>query len=272
MKEVFVERLTLRPTLACNFRCKLCNEYSPYYDSPKIPSLEELERDVDRTFSLIDRISRFEISGGEPLLFKQLPALLEHINRYNDRFELFSMVTNGSIKFSDEMLAALKAIGIKVRVIVDDYGPELSKNARLNAQMLNDAGIRYELRDQFENIHSDGWLDFSDLSLKHSVDEAKAMFAKCVCPQKLHWVVTLHNGHLYPCHVARRCVELGLIDEKPTECIDIHSTTLSDEELRRNIMGLYELDVLTACRHCDGFIETRERKIPAEQLPKRTTI
>ena len=266
MKEVFVQRLTLRPTLACNFHCKLCNEFSPYYHPPKVPKLEDLIRDVDRVFELVDRIDRMEVSGGEPLLYRPLPQLLDYLNRYNSRFELFSMVTNGSLLFSEETLNALSAIGRKVRVIVDDYGPELSVAAQQNVELLERAGVRYELRDQYENIHSDGWLDFRDLTLKRDEDEAKKLFAQCVCPQKLHWVITLHDGRLYPCHVARRCSELGTGPAVFPDCIDLYAPDLTNEQLKEQIMGLYDVDSLAACRYCEGFVETRERKIPAEQM------
>lgn len=264
---VHIERLTIRPSFACNFRCKLCNEFAPYYTTPKIPSLDEMTRDVDRIFSLVDTIGKLEISGGEPLLFRPLPELLRYLNRYNDRFGLFSLVTNGSLPFTDTTLAALRAIGSKTRVIVDDYGLELSRNAQKCAKQLNDNGIRYELRDQYQNVHSDGWLDFRDLALKHNEEQAKAIFAQCVCPQKLHWVVTLHDGKLYPCHVARRCTELGLVSETAPDCIKLYDENRSDNELRADITSLYTIDILQACRFCEGFLETRQRLMPAEQLP-----
>jgi uncharacterized Fe-S cluster-containing radical SAM superfamily protein len=272
MGQVSVERLTLRPTLACNFRCKFCNEYSPHYDPTLIPALSDVQRDVDRTLELIDQVRIFEVSGGEPLLFRALPQLLRHINHYNARFEFFSLVTNGSIAFNDEVLSGLREIGQKCRVILDDYGPEMSRHVQRNAETLTSHGVRYELRDQYANVHSNGWLDFNDLTLKHDETTAKKLFTECVCPQKLHWVITLHSGRLYPCHVLRRCTELGIVPENPTECINIYDPNLSDEELRRNITGLYSLDVLSACRYCSGFVEGRERIMPAEQYPKGIAI
>ena len=134
-QQVHIECLTIRPSFACNFRCKLCNEFSPYYETPKIPALAEVTRDVDRLFALVDTIGKLEISGGEPLLYRPLPELLNYLNQYNDRFELFSLVTNGSLLFSEETLAALKAIGTKTRVIVDDYGAALSRNAQMSIPM-----------------------------------------------------------------------------------------------------------------------------------------
>lgn len=263
---IFLERLTVRPTLACNFKCKLCNEFSPYYHPPKVPKLEKVTQDIDRVFSLVDRVSRMEVSGGEPLLYTGLAGLLEHLHQYNNRFEFFSMVTNGSLIFSDGALAALVAIGPKVRIIVDDYGPKLSKNAQRCVEQLKEAGIRYELRDQFENIHADGWLDFRDMELKHDAAEAKAIFARCVCPQKLHWVVTLHDGKLYPCHFARRCTELDIVPMAAPDCIDLYDPTVTDKELKEHICSLYTVDMLASCRYCSGFLEDRERFMPAEQI------
>jgi organic radical activating enzyme len=265
-KIIHVERLTIRPTLQCNLRCKFCNEYSPYYLSPKVPVFEEMRQDIKRVFELIDSVGILEISGGEPLLYKPLSQILEFIREYNERFEFFSLVTNGTLKISSAVLEELRLIGSKVRVIVDDYG-ELSRQAHYNSDVLKEAGVRYELRDQFKNIHADGWVDFTDFSLKNTPEQATAIFSQCVCPQKLHWVVTLHSGYLYPCHFMRRCIELGIVPENPVECIDIHDAALSDAELRDNIAGLYGLRMLSACRYCAGFIEGRERKKPAEQLP-----
>lgn len=265
-QEIFLERLTVRPTLACNFKCKLCNEFAPYYHPPKVSKLEEVTRDIDRVFSLVDRVSRMEISGGEPLLYTGLTGLLEHLYKYNDRFEFFSMVTNGSLIFSDEVLAALVDIGPKVRIIVDDYGHKLSINAQRCAEQLKEKGIRYELRDQFENVHADGWLDFRDMELKHDETEAKAIFARCVCPQKLHWVVTLHDGKLYPCHFARRCTELDIVPMAAPDCIDLYDPTVTDKELKEHICSLYTVDMLASCRYCSGFLEDRERFMPAEQI------
>ena len=176
-EKVLVERLTIRPTLVCNLRCKLCNEYSPYYKSDKIQPIEQVLNDIDRTFELVDYIEKLEVSGGEPLLYKPLPQVLSHILKYNHRFEYFSLVTNGSILLNSELLCGLSAIGKKVRVIVDDYGEGLSKNAKNNVKLLQNHDIRYELRDQHANIHSDGWLDFSDFSLKHNDEQARDIFS-----------------------------------------------------------------------------------------------
>jgi sulfatase maturation enzyme AslB (radical SAM superfamily) len=266
--EAFVERLTLRPTLACNFSCKYCNEYSPHYAPSQAQPPEAVLRDFDRALELIDRIRILEVSGGEPLMYRPLPQVLRHLAQYSGRFEFFSLVTNGSIGFGDEVLPALRDMGPKVRVILDDYGPSLSRHAQANAELLAAHTIRYELRDQYANVHSDGWLDFNDLSLKHDEEAAKRLFAQCVCPQKLRWVVTLHRGRLYPCHVLRRCTELGIVPEDPRECINIHDKNLTDGEIRANIVGLYGLDVLSACRYCAGFVEGRERIVPAEQRPR----
>lgn len=267
MNGVIIERLTIRPTLACNFRCALCNEFSPEYHPPLVPKVETVLADVERVFSLVDRVGRMEVSGGEPLLYRPLPELLEFLRRYEPRYDWFSMVTNGSILMGPETLEALRGIGPKVRVIVDDYGPALSTHARENAALLEARGVRYELRDQYRDVHADGWLDFRDLSLKRDEAEARALFAQCVCPQKLHWVVTLHDGKLYPCHAARRCTELGIVPASFPDCIDLRDPALGDGAIREQIRGLYETDMLAACRYCQGFVETRERKRPAEQLP-----
>lgn len=65
------------------------------------------------------------ISGGEPLLHPDLGKLVEYLCTYGDRIGLLEFITNGTMIPKTDVIYAMQKFG-KVKVIIDNYGPELS--------------------------------------------------------------------------------------------------------------------------------------------------
>ncbi|MFR9309024.1 radical SAM protein [Hydrogeniiclostridium mannosilyticum] len=84
----------LFPTMRCNLKCQMCYSGSPYF----IPTGDELTGDdyCNLVDCLVDSgFTRFDISGGEPLLRPELIVrLAEKINANHARLQL---VTNGTL-------------------------------------------------------------------------------------------------------------------------------------------------------------------------------
>ena len=95
----------------CNFRCQYCmpaEVFGPYFaflPSDKILSFEEIERLVRIFVSL--GVKKIRITGGEPLLRRDLPKLIERIHQI-EGVEDIALTTNGTLlkKYAHELAKA----------------------------------------------------------------------------------------------------------------------------------------------------------------------
>jgi cyclic pyranopterin phosphate synthase len=112
-----ISDLRVSVTDRCNFRCQYCMpaEGLPWLEREEVLSFEEIERLV-RLFTRIG-IEDVRVTGGEPLVRRDLPSLIERLAAIEDLRDL-SLTTNGYLLERDA--AALVAAGIdRVNVSID---------------------------------------------------------------------------------------------------------------------------------------------------------
>lgn len=103
--------LRISVTDRCNFRCRYCMPeeiFGPDYSflsNDKILSFDEIERITHIFVSL--GVRKLRITGGEPLLRRGLPQLIERLNKI-DGVEDIGLTTNGSLlkKFAPDLYKA----------------------------------------------------------------------------------------------------------------------------------------------------------------------
>lgn len=103
--------LRISVTDRCNFRCRYCMPeeiFGPDYSflsNDKILSFDEIER-ITRIFVSLG-VRKLRITGGEPLLRRGLPQLIERLNKI-DGVEDIGLTTNGSLlkKFASDLYKA----------------------------------------------------------------------------------------------------------------------------------------------------------------------
>lgn len=103
--------LRISVTDRCNFRCRYCMPeeiFGPDYSflsNDKILSFDEIER-ITRIFVSLG-VRKLRITGGEPLLRRGLPQLIERLNKV-DGVEDIGLTTNGSLlkKFAPDLYKA----------------------------------------------------------------------------------------------------------------------------------------------------------------------
>src|SRR5437899_3428084 len=124
--------LRLSVTDRCNLRCRYCMPEDEYVWLPRasILTFEELDR-VVRVFSTLG-VRKVRLTGGEPLLRHDLPALVRMIARIPQIQDL-ALTTNGLLLA--KQAAALRAAGLqRVTVSLDTLRPErmlaFAKSAR----------------------------------------------------------------------------------------------------------------------------------------------
>jgi len=143
--------LRLSVTDRCNLRCRYCMPEDEYVWLPRasILTFEELDRLV-RVFSRLG-VRKVRLTGGEPLLRHDLPALVRLIARI-PQIEDLALTTNGLLLA--KQAAALRAAGLqRVTVSLDTLRPErmlaFAKSAR-HDEVLD--GIRAARAAGFEQV------------------------------------------------------------------------------------------------------------------------
>src|SRR5437016_7851396 len=143
--------LRLSVTDRCNLRCRYCMPEDEYVWLPRasILTFEELDR-VVRVFSTLG-VRKVRLTGGEPLLRHDLPALVRMIARI-PQIEDLALTTNGLLLA--KQAAALRAAGLRrVTVTLNTLRPErmraFARSAR-HGDVL--AGIRAARDAGFEHV------------------------------------------------------------------------------------------------------------------------
>lgn len=259
------ERTELTITHRCTLKCKLCGAYSPYYSPTPHWRGEELQSYVDKYFEVVDSVEKMTISGGEPFLHPDLPELVKYLNKYKDRIGLLEFITNGTLVPKIELIRKMHDFG-KVKVIIDNYGPELSTKVPEVEKVFKQYNIFFETRKYYgEDAYYDGWLDMSNLKdRERSEEQTSEIYHKCIFSQKFQRYL-LVDGKLYLCATARRCDSLGLLEDN-SDCIDLMDETISVEQKRERIKLFFDREHFESCKFCDGFVDTYKRYKPAEQL------
>ena len=120
-----VDYLRISVTQRCNFRCKYCMPKTPFSWEPRenLLSFEELFLFVK--VCLDEGIKKIRITGGEPLLRKDLDKFIAMINQHNPEVDL-AITTNGFML--KHYAKALKNAGLKrINMSLDSLNPKKAK-------------------------------------------------------------------------------------------------------------------------------------------------
>lgn len=266
--ELYTPKVSFVTTLKCNLKCKLCAAYSPRYENPYHPTVDALVSQIDRFFEVVTEVGYFTLSGGEPLLRGDLWKIISHLSQYVQRIGMLELITNGSVIPMEKTLHAFGEYLGPVRIIIDDYGSDLSKMVHKDIELFQQLkNVSIKLHDYHsDNLHCDGWVDYGvRLENEKNVDEAIRLYKKCAIPQKLKCLVYI-DGSTYLCSQSRRCMELGLTGNDEHESVNLFDFSLSIDELRARIQEQYDLKYISACKFCNGLCDDSRRFRPAEQL------
>lgn len=269
MEQFVTERMSLLPIIACNLNCKGCVVDAPYRREERNLSLEQQKKVIEKYFTVVSYVKKFSLSGGECLLYRDLPELLNYLKNYIDQIGILEIVTNGTICPNGMLLEICQQFGDKITFLVDNYGKNISTRIDAIDAALNQAGIHHTIRNNTaDNPHCGGWVEYGDpREMKKLLDsDAEVLFSKCASAQKMKFCFGTYKGIMYPCEQVRRCIQLGVTPDNPDEYVNLLDDTLSVEEMREKIRNIYQMKRLSACAYCKGLCEESERFPPAEQL------
>lgn len=120
-RKVSIPFLTAVITTLCTLNCKNCCHYIPEYTKEThypVIKLDDFKQDINSLLKNIDEVGCFQISGGEPLICKDLPEMIEFLATKKQIKKIF-LTTNCTIIPSDSLISALKKFRVVVQI--SDY-------------------------------------------------------------------------------------------------------------------------------------------------------
>lgn len=271
MSEFTLPRVTIPVILRCNLKCKCCINELQNFETKEDLTIEQFEKDLDMFFQIVDRVGKFELTGGEPFLRRDLDRFIAVSAKYKEKYKWLRLDTNGTILARQELIEEIKKHGDLVEVFISHYG-ELSRKAEENDKLLTENNINHQLRKYYgEDVYFGGWIDNGKVyDRKRDAKGNSEVYHNCASYKELKGCWFLLNGKLHFCARCMQGTMHGAIPSvKNVDYLDIHDTTLSIEEKRDVIRRILTCESLTACAYCDGNLGTddpKKRFTPAEQL------
>lgn len=146
----------------CNFRCSFCFNPELIFDSDKLPDVDEKE-----VFDFLEKqkkwIDALVISGGEPMLQKNLPEFIEKAKKLGLLVRIYTNGTNPEMlkHLIEKKMIDSVAMDIKAPLTEEDYENVTCVKGFLNSvkesiSLIMNSGIDYEFRTTVvPGIHSD---------------------------------------------------------------------------------------------------------------------
>lgn len=258
-------------TQRCTMNCKLCAAAVPYIKNPCHTPLETAKKEMEKFFEVWDYAERIEFIGGEPLMHPQIYDIVKAALKYREQFGKMRITTNATIVPSDELCQLIVDCGESFDFIVDDYGPELSKNLKPLTEKLD----RYRIPYRIDIYHGDnqrfgGWIYFGDYkTVLHEDAKLKEVFDNCICVAPNNQFVCVYDGKAFSCIYAMCVSWMNGVFPNDNSCIDLFSEDKSLFEKREIARGFCQ-NPIDACKYCNGFDSENSKRYPGPpcQVPK----
>ncbi|AJC93375.1 radical SAM domain-containing protein [Campylobacter volucris] len=262
--KIDIPYLELVLTTKCTLRCESCNNLMQYF-SPSNQytcTLEGLVSSLELLLSKVDSIARVRIIGGEPLMFKDLPKLIEYLDGQK-KILTFNLVTNATIDFKDELIDKLKKSKKARKITISDYTKSPNLKIPLKQESIINKlkfhKIPYSMDSSGENAT---WSDPERIYKRNrNKEEIIKNYLNCQMPcvslmtsQGLENKSLAPNGAIFVCPISSSLSRLKGLDEFNGDFINL-------DDDRERILEFYTQNFYKSCDYCRDFSKPN-KKIP----------
>ena len=225
-------------TEKCSLKCKDCSNLMQYYAKPVDEDFDQLISSIDTFFTTVDYVHQIRLIGGEPLMYKKIDLVIQHLLTYNN-YDSINIYTNGTIVPNDEKMKVFEHK--KIFFDISDYGT-LSRNL---TPLLNELDKR-NIKHNSQRVTT--WQDCGRIvTTNRSDSENKSVFGNCCENQGL----TILHGKLYLCPFSAHATNLDAIPFSSDDIVNLGND--NKFKLKSQIKKLYfETEFLEACKSCNG--------------------
>ncbi len=254
----YLDLLYLRLTTRCTLRCRWCDAYISYYERGTDCNADDMLTCIDKITDAYETIRMVNLFGGEPLLYRQLPEIIQALVKKKS-VEGITIITNGTLLLNDSLIDLLKRHEVILRI--SDYGDYSYKMNEL-VSLCKQNNIRYEI-----NFQSHWFKPAEFLRLNLTETELKDKFVKCIGCRALY----LYDGKAFLCNDAEAMYALNLIDMPESCYVDVLNFSGSPKDLCISIQNyLYKTEYLEVCKYCTGIKTDNLTSLPVAEQTTET--
>ena len=237
-KALRVDSIDLMLTEKCSLKCKDCANLMQLYAKPIDQDFDILIKSIDKFLNTVDHCREIRLLGGEPLMYKKVDLVVEHILKFKN-YDQLKINTNGTIIPHEKKIKVFQ--DPRVFFDISNYG-KISRNVDGLVKVLEEKNIAHNAARVTE------WQDVGKIVKTNRTEQLnKEIFGNCC----INRGITLLHGKLYLCPFSANATNLKAIKYVDEEILNIDM--YSKEELIKKIHKLYfETEFLEACKSCNG--------------------
>lgn len=261
--KLYSRRLDISLTEKCNLKCKKCNMFMPYFNTPKELEKDIIMQEIDHYFNLVDYVESFNLLGGEPFLYKELENIIEYAGgKYRKRMDHFKIFTNGLLLPNNKLKELFKKYSVEIQI--SDYTNKIPYKKRMEEfiQSLKSEEISYVV------VKSDIWGDFGFPENPNTVqdDELVDFFNKCRAPFR-----GLYKNRVYFCHLETSAIRAGLYKDNENDYFDLSQISENRKKYFLEFdMGFNHAGAVSFCKLCRGCDTVNSLTVTAaEQMEEK---
>jgi hypothetical protein len=260
-----IRRLAIVPTLRCTLNCKLCSNHMPMFKKKYDIPLENMKRDIDHIFELVDHIEWLQFVGGEIFMVDYMADVYEYALKYKSQFDKLILMTNATIAPRAKEISVLKKYGNDCEIMISDYGKYSYKTDEM-VDICKENDIPYTIKCYHGDMqYYGGWIDNTSLK-KCSEDMEVIAKQRARCSQVKMKNMHCMNGKIHRCSNSCFLTELGVNKPSYRDFVDLNDDSVSKEEKIEIIRNFYK-EPVESCKICSFWnIENGKRYPAAEQM------
>lgn len=260
--KLYLSKLDTIITSRCTLKCPHCAGFIPYCRNQKDISYEELCKNFDAVFSIVDYVVEYSLLGGEPLIHGELIRIIDYLKEnYKDKIGKLVLISNGNVNLSEDVLLCLKKNN--VQLAISNYTSSVDYSKRYNDMLrkLDNNGIVYTINEELvwkDPGYPDNPADIRDCNVRKHMK---------MCG---HTCYSSQNGKLYYCDAMVSAEIMTNYETLDDDIIDIKKelNCMNARELKYRIFAYFmgeinEKGYPSFCALCKGLGEDNTSVVKA---------
>ncbi|OCX42952.1 radical SAM protein [Campylobacter ornithocola] len=259
--KVDIPYLELVLTTRCTLRCESCNNLMQYF-SPSNQytcTLEGIIESLELLLSKVDSIARVRIIGGEPLLFKDLPQLIDYLDTQK-KILTFDILTNATIDFKEDLILKFKKSRKARKISISDYRKSpnlkipLKQESILSKLKQNNIAFSYNTIDYWYDIDKIYKRGRSKEDIIKNYYNCQMSCVSLMTSEGLENKQLAPKGAVFVCPISSSLSRLKGLEEFDGDFLNL-------EDSKERFFEFYSQDFYKSCDYCRDFSQPI-KKIP----------